>query len=256
MVATPFVSKLCVPLMGRFSTKNQTDIFDNKISTRFLYELQNIGLIFWCDSIFVQVANSHPLVAGCLLIGDHKHPLRKGLVSCLYKFCSEESTDVVNCWLVSNLPLRCKNEALISVKCTKVNAKRCVCLLSWFLLYWDISEVGLAPINNWQNLLIPQNKICIGSWPDRFWVGAYNLQPIGICDQRVWYWVYILYQKIDLIFCNSYKNRVNILYQKSIQYFATHTKIDPIFCKNRVYILLPKISSQFFSWKSTHQKYT
>ena len=44
----PLVSKLCILLIGRFSTKNRLDIFSNKISCRFLYKFQNIGLI--CDN--------------------------------------------------------------------------------------------------------------------------------------------------------------------------------------------------------------
>ena len=99
-------------------------------------------------------------------------------------FVLRKSTDFIDCWLVSNLSLRCKNKALISVMCIKVNAKRCACLLSWFLLYWRISEVGLTPINNWQSLSILQNKICIGSWPDPFWVGAYILQSISTLQPK------------------------------------------------------------------------
>ena len=34
-------------------------------------------------------------------------PAQEGLGNCLYKFCSEESTDSVDCRLVSNQPLRC-----------------------------------------------------------------------------------------------------------------------------------------------------
>ena len=43
---SPFVSKLCIFLMGWFSTKNRLVIFSNKYRVDYLYKFQNIGSIF------------------------------------------------------------------------------------------------------------------------------------------------------------------------------------------------------------------
>ena len=120
--------------MGRFSTKKsvwyfwQQNIdlifvrvakywFNTKISTQFLCELQTIGSIF---DTKCRADTSNSLVNQILWL---QGAYRLEIISicservCLYKFCSEDSTDFVDCWLVSNQLLRCKNRALISVKC-------------------------------------------------------------------------------------------------------------------------------------------
>ena len=97
----------------------------------------------------------------------------RGLVNYLYKFCSEESTDFVNRWLVLNLPLRYVNSTVTTTVSTRTFCH-------------SLNTNQSFVLTNQQNLSIPQNKICIGSWPDLFWAQALIISN-RYCDQRVWF---------------------------------------------------------------------
>ena len=166
-----------------FQLKNWHNVFGNKISTRFLYELQNIRPILiqkyqlnFCASYKISgqffntkyQANTCNSLMNQTLWSQGTYWLE--IIStcservCLYKFCSEDSTDFVDCWLVSNQPLRCKNKVLISVnwmpKSTHVYCRGSCCIDTSQRLVWHQSTIDRIC------RFLRTKFVAIGSWPD------------------------------------------------------------------------------------------